>query len=64
MSPITCTATHMEITLQMQWHLTQKVIDFNSMFSSVVIPKILIKYPLHTSHDSLDHIGATKLSFH
>ena len=41
--------------------LHKKVIDFNSMFSSVVIPKILIKCLLHTSHHSLYHIGATKL---
>ena len=39
----------------------KKVIDFNRTFSSVVIPKILIKYLLHASHDSLGHIGATKL---
>ena len=32
--------------------LHKKVIDFNSIFSSVAIPKILIKYLLHASHDS------------
>ena len=41
--------------------LHKKVIDFNSTFSSVEVPKILIKYLLHASHDSLGHIGATKL---
>ena len=42
-------------------HLTQKVTDFNSTFSPVVVPKIVIKYLLYTSHDSLGHVGATKL---
>ena len=42
-------------------HLTQKVKDFNSTFSSVVIPKIFIKYLLCASHDYLGHVGATKL---
>ena len=41
--------------------LHTKVIDFNSTFSSVVIPKILIKYLLHALHDALGHFGATKL---
>ena len=41
--------------------LHKMVIDFNSMISSVVIQKILIKYLLHTLHDSLAHVGATKL---
>ena len=27
----------------------------------MVIPQILIKYLLHASHDSLGHVGATKL---
>ena len=36
--------------------LLNEVIDFNSTFLSVVIPKILIKYLLHASHDSLGHI--------
>ena len=40
--------------------LHKKIIDFTT-FSSVVIPKILIKYLLHTSHDSLGHIGVTGL---
>ena len=39
----------------------KKVIDFNSTFSSVVLPKILIKYLLHASHDSLGHVVAMKL---
>ena len=41
--------------------LHKKVIDFNSTFSAIVVPQILIKYLLHASHDSLGHIGATKL---
>ena len=41
--------------------LHKKVIDFNNTFSSVVIPKILIKYLMHASHDSLGHVGAIKL---
>ena len=40
--------------------LHEKVINFNSTFSAVVIPQILIKYLLHASYDSLGHIGATK----
>ena len=43
--------------------LHKKVIDFNSTFSSVVVPKIIIKYLLPTSHDSLGHDGATKLYY-
>ena len=43
--------------------LHKKVIDFNSTFSSVVTPKILTKYLLHASHDSLGHVGATKLNY-
>ena len=42
-------------------NLNKKVIDFNSTYLSVVVPKILIKYLLHASHESLGHIGATKL---
>ena len=42
-------------------HLTHKVIDFNSTFSSVVIPKILIKYLLHASHDSLSHVQSHQI---
>ena len=38
--------------------LHKKVIDFNSIFSSVVVPKVLIKY---APHNALGHIGATKL---
>ena len=34
---------------------------FKNTFSSVIVPKILIKYLLHASSDSLDHVGATKL---
>ena len=43
--------------------LHKNVIDFKSMFSSVVLPKILTKYLLHASHDSLGHVGATKLNY-
>ena len=32
--------------------LNKKVIDFNSAFSAVVVPQILIKYLLHTAHNS------------
>ena len=35
------------------------VIDFNSVFSAIVLAQILIKYLLHTSHDSLGDVGAT-----
>ena len=38
----------------------KKVTDFNITFSSVVVPKVLIKYLLHASHDSSGHVGATK----
>ena len=41
--------------------LHKNVMDFNSTFSSVVIPKILIKYLLHASHDSPGHVGGMKL---
>ena len=41
--------------------LHKKVTEFNSTFSAVVIPQILIKYLLHASHDSLGHVGATKI---
>ena len=41
--------------------LHKKVIDFNSTFSAVVILQMLIKYLLHASHDSLGHVGATKV---
>ena len=41
--------------------LHKKVLNFNSTFSAMVIPQILIKYLLHASHDSLGHIGAIKL---
>ena len=41
--------------------LHKNIIDFNSTFSSVVVPNILIKYLLHTFHDSLGHVGATEL---
>ena len=37
------------------------VIDFNDGFSAVVEPQILIKYLLHTSQNSLGHVGAKKL---
>ena len=42
--------------------LHQKVIDFNSTFSSVITPKILIKYLPHASHDSLGHVGANSIT--
>ena len=59
---LTYSAAHMKIySTDAMGILHKKVIDFNSMFSSVVIPKILIKYLLHTFHDSLGHVGATKL---
>ena len=63
---LTCTATHMRITSQTPWAShTKKSLTSTVIFSSVVIPKILIKYLLHPSHDSLGHIGATKpISFH
>ena len=35
--------------------------NFNSTFSSVVVPIMLIKYLLHASHGSLGHAGATEL---
>ena len=38
-----------------------KVINFNSIFSAIVVPQILIKYLLYASHDSLGHIGQMKL---
>ena len=41
--------------------ILQKVINFNSTFSSVVIPKMLIKYFLYASPDSPGHIAAMKL---
>ena len=43
--------------------LGKKVINFNSTFSAMAIPKVLIKYFLHTSHDSLQHTGTTKLYY-
>ena len=41
--------------------LYNKVVDFNSVFSAIVISQILIKYLLQASHDSLGHVGATEL---
>ena len=41
--------------------LHKKVIDFNNVFSTVVIPQILIKYLLHASHNLLGHVGTTKM---
>ena len=32
--------------------LHKKVVDFNNVFSVLVLPQILIKYLLHASHDS------------
>ena len=36
-------------------------IDFNNVFSAVIVLQILIKYLLHASYDSLGHVGAMKL---
>ena len=52
---------HVKYFIDAMGILHKKVIDFNSTFSSVVIPKIPIKYLLHASHDSLGHVGAKKL---
>ena len=41
--------------------LHKKVIGFNSTFSALGILQILIKYLLHALHNSLGHVGATKL---
>ena len=41
--------------------LHKKAIDFNSTSSSVVVLRVLTKYLLYAWHDSLGHIGATKL---
>ena len=45
--------------------LHKKVLDFNTVFSAVllfsVVPQYFIKYLLHTSHDSLEQVGAMKL---
>ena len=41
--------------------LHKKVLGFNSTLSAIVVPHILKKYLLHASHDSLGHVGATKL---
>ena len=41
--------------------LHKKVINFNSAFSAMVVPQILIKYFLHASHNSLWHVGPMKL---
>ena len=43
--------------------LHKKVINFNSTFTAVVVPRILIKYLLHVSHDSLGHTGGIKLYY-
>ena len=40
--------------------LHKKVADFNSVFSAVVVQRILIRYLLHASHEPLGHIGAMK----
>ena len=42
-------------------HPTQTDYQFQSTFSAMVIPQILMKYFLHASHDLLVHSGATKL---
>ena len=39
--------------------LHKKVIGFNSVLSTVVVPQILIKYLLYASHNSVGHVGAT-----
>ena len=41
--------------------LHKTLVDLNSTFSSIVVPKMLIKYLLHAFHNSLGHIGAMKL---
>ena len=41
--------------------LHKKVTNFNSTFSAVVVPQILIKSLLHASYDSLGHVGAMTL---
>ena len=41
--------------------LQKKVIDFNNVSPAVVVPQILMKYLLHTSHHSIRHLEATKL---
>ena len=41
--------------------LYKKVVDFNSVFSAIVITIILIKYLPHASHNLLGHVGARKL---
>ena len=41
--------------------LHKRVVNFNSVFLAIVVPQILIKYLLYASHDSLGHVGATKL---
>ena len=43
--------------------LHKSITDFNIIFLSVVVPKILIKYLLHAAHDSLGYVGATKLYY-
>ena len=41
-------------------HPTQNVIDFNNVFSALVVTQILIEYLLHTSNDSLWYVQAMK----
>ena len=53
----------MKITFKMPWASYTKVVDFNNVFLAVVVPQILIKYPLHASHNSLGHVGAMKLYY-
>ena len=53
---LTCIVTHMTSIFTDSVGIShQKVLNFNSTFSS----KVPIKYLLHTSHDSLGHVGAT-----
>ena len=51
----------MTITSQISWASYIKNIYYNSTFSAVVVPQILIKYLLHASHSSLGHTEAIKL---
>ena len=41
--------------------ILKKVVDFNIVFSAVVVTQILIKYVLHASYDLLGHVRATQL---
>ena len=41
--------------------LYKQVIDFNIIFSAIVVLQSLIKYLLHASHDLVGHVGVIKL---